>query len=231
MKTRLIGYLLGISLCLGMTGYLGPRGASLPLPTASPGETLLPMQTVTPSPRSSPTTTSRPTKTAPPPATRTRKPPSATRTAYPTNPPTLPASLRNDLLDFAWFPDGKRFAVYTNNGVFFYDMAGFVKTEFMKFDNNAYEPILKAGAVTISRDGATIAISGKTAGDDVNFYDVRTGKRMEQLHISGLDGYFVTELEFQPGRLGAFCAQHEIRRRWVWCLCGQPCLAHSQPHR
>ena len=72
MKTRLIGYLLGMFLCLGLTGCSEPHGAPVLLPTASPVETLSPMQTITPSPRSFPTATSRPTATALPPATRTR---------------------------------------------------------------------------------------------------------------------------------------------------------------
>ena len=61
-----------------------------------------------------------------------------------------------------------------------------------------WDMVLGLGAVAISQDGATIAISGKTIGAGVNFYDVRTGKRLEQLYINGQDGYFVTGLEFSP---------------------------------
>ena len=120
--------------------------------------------------------------------------------AYPTNPPTLPAAQRNVLLDFAWFPDGKRFAVYTNRGIFFYETAGLAKTEFKMFGNRDYlygSRKYKVGAVAISQDGATIATSSKSAGSDVDFWDVRTGEWLKKLY-SGLDGFSVVRLEFSP---------------------------------
>ena len=160
MKTRLIGYLLGISLCLGLTGCSEPRGVSSALPTASPAAAF------------------RPTATTLPAVARTSPPLSAS----PTVSSTLSASLKNVLLDFAWFPDGKRFAVYTNHGIFFYDTVGLAKTEFKKIYHSDYEPDLKAGAVAISRDAATIAISGEAAGEVVDFWDVRTGKFLGQLY-------------------------------------------------
>ncbi len=111
--------------------------------------------------------------------------------------PTKSAVINNVLLDFALSPDGSKLAVYTNSGIYIYDIEMLTKVTFSEFSNLDYQPRLWAGAIAFNPDGTMIAISDKQADHAVDIWDLETGKYLTGTYDIP-NGHYVTEIEFSP---------------------------------
>lgn len=102
------------------------------------------------------------------------------------------------LLDYAFSPDGATLGIYTNGGVYLYDLVTMQETAFIKFDNkdNQYS-LIKGGAIAFSHNGMQMAVSGRFKGDPIKIFDTDTYEHISTISLN-LPEYEVTELEFSP---------------------------------
>ena len=102
------------------------------------------------------------------------------------------------LLDYAFSPDGATFGIYTNGGVYLYDLATTQETTFIEFDNKDNQAsLIKGGAIAFSHNGMQIAVSGRFKGDPIKIFDANTYEHISTISLN-LPEYKVTELEFSP---------------------------------
>jgi WD40 repeat protein len=105
------------------------------------------------------------------------------------------------LLDYAFSPNGATLGIYTNVGVYLYDLATMKETTFIEFDNKDQPPTTtyggRGGAIAFSYDGMQIAVSGGFKGDPIKIFDADTYEYISTISL-GLPEHTVIELEFSP---------------------------------
>jgi len=99
------------------------------------------------------------------------------------------------LLDFALSWDETKLAIYSNQGVYVYDLSTHEKIFVKTFENSDWT--YQAGAITFSPDGTQIAISGKFADEPINILDMVSQKLIATFSDIPT-GYWVSEIEFNP---------------------------------
>ena len=101
------------------------------------------------------------------------------------------------LLDYAFSPDGGILGIYTNGGVFLYDLGTLQEIIFIEFDDIDNQSLIVGGAIAFSHDGTQIAVSGRLKGDPIKIFDTHTYKHISTISLR-LPEHEVTELEFCP---------------------------------